>query len=216
MKQSQGTIGPKIARAARAFEKRRTMHGRKWVPVFMNEDTIVIAVHGFLTAAEKALAQSPAGAAQVREFHRRLFTNVSAPLHRKTKKISGMEVRDTTAEIEPTTGGAVHVLSRATTQRIPRRQLAAACGNEPGACGFAQSSRSSTARPRSVSAFAGKNPRFFQGALLFGAEADSSASALQNGRGGPQEGPPEPWRWDPVRPAGTKVAPAEKPTKPDV
>ena len=111
MKLTQGTIGSKIARAARAFEKRRTTHGRKWVPVFMNEDTIVIALHGFLTAAEKALAQSPAGAAQVREFHRRLFTNVSAALHRKIKKITGMEVRDTTAEIDPTTGSVVQVFT---------------------------------------------------------------------------------------------------------
>ena len=82
MDQSQGTIGQKIARAARAFEQRRTKHGRKWVAVFMNEDTITIALHGSLTAAEKGLAQSPAGASQVREFHRQLFTNVSAALRR--------------------------------------------------------------------------------------------------------------------------------------
>ena len=101
----------KIARAARAFEKRRTKHGRKWVAVFMNEDTIVIALHGSLTAAEKALAQSLAGAAQVREFHRQLFANASATLLRKIKSITGMEVRDTTAEIEPTTGSVVQVFT---------------------------------------------------------------------------------------------------------
>ena len=93
MDQSQGTVGQKIARAARAFEQQRTKHGRNWVAVFMNEDTIVIALHGSLTAAEKALAQSPAGAAQVREFHRQLFTNASATLLRKIKSITGMEVR---------------------------------------------------------------------------------------------------------------------------
>jgi uncharacterized protein YbcI len=111
MNHYQGTIGQKIARAARAFEKRRTKHGRKWVAVFMNEDTIVIALHGSLTAAEKALARGSAGAAQLREFHRQLFANVSTTLHRKIKKITGMEVRDTTAEIEPTTGSVVQVFT---------------------------------------------------------------------------------------------------------
>ena len=114
MDQSQGTIGQRIARAARTFEKRRTKHGRKWVAVFMNEDTIVIALHGSLTAAEKALAQSPAGADQVREFHRQLFTNVSATLLGKIKNITGMEVRDTTAEIEPTTGSVVQLFTTGT------------------------------------------------------------------------------------------------------
>ena len=118
MDQSQGTIGQKIAWAARAFEQRRTKHGRKWVAVFMNEDTIVIALHGSLTAAEKALAQSPAGAAQVREFHRQLFANVSATLLRKIKSITGMEVRDTTAEIEPTTGTVVQVFTTGTVVQV--------------------------------------------------------------------------------------------------
>jgi uncharacterized protein YbcI len=95
--------GQKIARAARTFEKRRTKHGRKWGAVFMNEETIVMALHGSLTAAETALAQSPARPAQVREFHRQLFANVSATLLQKIKSITGMEVR----EIEPTTGSVV-------------------------------------------------------------------------------------------------------------
>jgi hypothetical protein len=43
----------------------------------------------------------------VQEFHWQLFTNVSATLLRKIKNLTGMEVRDTTAEIEPTTGSVV-------------------------------------------------------------------------------------------------------------
>ena len=126
MHQSQRTIGQKIARAARAFEKRRTKHGRKWVAVFMNEDTIVIALHGSLTATEKTLAQSPAGAAQVWKFHRQLFATDSATLHRKIKKITGMEVRDTTAEIEPTTGSVVQVF---TTDTVGEEFLLTPCGS---------------------------------------------------------------------------------------
>ena len=108
---SRRTIGQRIARAARAFEKRQTKHGRIWVVVFMNEDTIVIALHGSLTAAEKAQSQSLAGAARVWEFHRQMFTNASAALFRKIKSITGMEVRDTTAEIDPTTGHVVQIFT---------------------------------------------------------------------------------------------------------
>jgi len=111
MHKSQGTISQKIARAARAFEKLRTKHGRKWVAVYLNEDTMVIALHGSLSAAEKVLAQSPAGAARIQEFHQQLFTNDSAALFRKIKSITGMEVCDTTAEIEPRTGSVVHVFT---------------------------------------------------------------------------------------------------------
>src|SRR4029079_14578095 len=92
---------------------------------FMNEDTIMIALHGSLTAAEKALVQNPASAAQVREFHRQLFTNVSATLLRKIKNITGMEVRDTTAEIEPTTGSVVQVF---TTDTVGEKFLLAPGG----------------------------------------------------------------------------------------
>jgi uncharacterized protein YbcI len=109
--QSQQTIGQKIAQAASAFEKRRAKQGRKWVAVFMNEDTIVIALHGSLTAAEKALSQSPAGAARVREYHRQMFTDASGVLHRQIKSISGMEVRDTTGEIEAKTGHVVQIFA---------------------------------------------------------------------------------------------------------
>ncbi len=54
MDQSQETVGEKIGRAARAFEQQRTNHGREWIPVFLNEDTIVIALHGAMTAGEQA------------------------------------------------------------------------------------------------------------------------------------------------------------------
>ena len=111
MDQSQGTICQKIAKAARAFETRRTGHGRVWVTVFLNEDTIVIALHGSLTAAEKALAQSPAGAVQVRAFHRNLFANLTSPLLQTIKNLTGMKVRQTTAEVEPMTGSVVQVFT---------------------------------------------------------------------------------------------------------
>lgn len=108
---SQLTIGEKIAQAAHAFELRRTKHARKWVAVFMNEDTIVIALHGSLTGAEKGLAQSVAGAAEVQEFHRQLFADVTALLLRKIKNITGMDVRHTSAEIDLKTGSVVQLFT---------------------------------------------------------------------------------------------------------
>jgi uncharacterized protein YbcI len=125
MDKSKGSIGQKIVRAARACEKRQTKQGRKWVVVFMNEDTIVIALHGFLTAAEKVLAHSPAGAAKVREFHRQLFANASATLPRRIKSITGMDVRGTAAEIEPMTGSVVRIL---TTGTVAEKFLLAPAG----------------------------------------------------------------------------------------
>jgi uncharacterized protein YbcI len=109
--QPQSTVGQKIAWAIRAFEKRRTKHGRKWVVVFMNEDTIVMALHGSLTDAEKALTQTPAGTSQVRAFHRNLFADVDATLLQKIKSITGMQVRHTTGEMDPTTGSVVQVFA---------------------------------------------------------------------------------------------------------
>ncbi len=109
--QPQQRIGERIARAVHAFELRRMKHARKWVAIFMNEETIVIALHGSMTDAEKDLAQSAAGAAEVHEFHRQLFAGVSALLLRRIKSITGMDVRQTSAEINSTTGSIVHLFT---------------------------------------------------------------------------------------------------------
>jgi uncharacterized protein YbcI len=101
----------KIGLAAQAFEKRRTKHGRDWVAVFMNEETMVIALHGLLTAEEKTLVQSPAGAAKVRKLHEELFASLSGTVHRMITCITGAVVKKTTAEIEPKTGRVVHIFT---------------------------------------------------------------------------------------------------------
>lgn len=111
MDHSKRPFGQQIARAAHVFEKRRTQHGRKWVVVFLNEETIVIAMHGSLTAGERNLVRTPAGVALVREFHQQLFSKDSVTLFQKIKMITAMEVRDTTAEIEPTTGSVVQLFT---------------------------------------------------------------------------------------------------------
>src|SRR5260370_42134010 len=73
MNKSSMTMAQKVAQAASAFEERRSGHAPRSVTVVLSEETLVITLHGVLSPAERALAKSPEGAAQVQEFHRQLF-----------------------------------------------------------------------------------------------------------------------------------------------
>ncbi|MBI3410929.1 MAG: DUF2294 family protein [Planctomycetes bacterium] len=107
MSQSKSTVAQQIALAAIAFEQRRTGNlVPKSVTVVLSEGTLVITLHEALSPAERVLAKSPLGAAQVQEFHRQLFANSSDSLRQEITRITGMEVREATAQIEPA-GGAV-------------------------------------------------------------------------------------------------------------
>ena len=110
MTKSNSTMAQRIAEAAIAFEQRRTgNHVPKWVTVVLSEGTLVITLHEALSPAEKALAKSPAGAAQMQEFHRQLFNNSADALRQEIKRITGVEVREGAAEVEPTTGTGVQM-----------------------------------------------------------------------------------------------------------
>jgi uncharacterized protein YbcI len=71
----------------------------------------VITLHGALSPAEKALSKTAEGAAQVQEFHRQLFTTSSASLRAEIKRITGVEVRESSAEVETATGTVVQVFT---------------------------------------------------------------------------------------------------------
>lgn len=75
MTQSNPTMAEQVAQAASAFQQQRTGHVPKSVTVVLNEDTLVVTLHGALSPAEQAMAKSPAGAARVQEFHRQLFNS---------------------------------------------------------------------------------------------------------------------------------------------
>ena len=109
MDKSSRTMAEQIAQAASDFQQQCTGHMPRSVPVVLSEDTLVVTLHDALTPAEMALAQSPAGAAQVREFHRQLFANSAAELRREIERITGVEVREATGEVETTTGTMVQV-----------------------------------------------------------------------------------------------------------
>ncbi len=112
MNKSKTSMAQQIAQAAIAFEQRRTgNHGPKSVTVVLSEGTLVITLHEALSPAEKALAKTPAGAAQVQEFHRQLFASSSDALRQEIKRITGMEVREATAQVEPLTGAVVQAFT---------------------------------------------------------------------------------------------------------
>jgi uncharacterized protein YbcI len=119
MNKSKSTMAQQIAQAAIAFEQRRTgNHVPKSVTVVLSEGTLVITLHEALSPAERALAKSPAGAAQVQEFHRQLFASASEELRQEIKRITGMEVREATAEIETSTGAVVQAFTTGTVVQV--------------------------------------------------------------------------------------------------
>ena len=77
---TNASLAKQIAQAAIAFEKKRTGHTPTSVTVVMSDNTLMITLHGALTPAERALAKSPAGAAQVQDFHRQLFSSAADSL----------------------------------------------------------------------------------------------------------------------------------------
>jgi len=111
MDKPTSSMAQQIAQAASASEQRRTGLVPNAVSVVLSADTLVITLHGALSPAERAMAKTPTGAAQLQEFHRQLFTNSSESLRHEIKSITGVEVRESTAEVETATGSVVQVFT---------------------------------------------------------------------------------------------------------
>jgi uncharacterized protein YbcI len=118
MEKLDPTVAKQIAQAAIAFQQQRTGHEPQSAAVVLSGDTVLITLHGALSPAEKALSQSPAGAAQVQEFHRQLFASSVNELRQEIKRITGVEVREATTEIETTTGTVVQVFTTGTMVQV--------------------------------------------------------------------------------------------------
>lgn len=112
------TMSEQVARAASDFQKQRTGHTPDAVTVVLSEETLVITLHGALSPAEKDLARSELGAAQVLEFHRQLFTNSAETLREEIKRITGVEVCEASSEVETTTGTVVQVFTTGTMVQV--------------------------------------------------------------------------------------------------
>jgi uncharacterized protein YbcI len=104
-------ITEQLAEMASLLQQQRTGVAPKAVTAVLSEDTLVVTLHDALTPAEKDLARTPEGAAQVQEFHRQLFSSESDSMRQEIKRITGRDVREATAEIETATGAVVHVFT---------------------------------------------------------------------------------------------------------
>jgi len=118
MLKSDRTVAQSIAVAACAFEERLTGRVPRSVTVVLSEETLVITLHGALSAVEEVLAKNPAGAAEVQEYHRQLFDNSLDSLRHEIKRITGVEVREATAEVESTTGTVVKAFRTGTVVEV--------------------------------------------------------------------------------------------------
>jgi uncharacterized protein YbcI len=107
-------MAQQLAQAASASEQQRTGHVPKSVTVVLREDTLLITLHGALSPAEKAVAKSPSGAAELREYHRQLFASSAGALRQEIKRITGVEVREANAEIEMNTGAVMQLFASGT------------------------------------------------------------------------------------------------------
>ena len=118
LSQSTSTVAQQIAQAALAFHEQGTGHAPKSVTVVLGADTLVVTLHGALSPAEQVLAKTAAGAAQVQKFHRQLFANSCEPLRQEIKRITGVDVREATAEVEPMTGTVMQVFTTGTMVQV--------------------------------------------------------------------------------------------------
>jgi uncharacterized protein YbcI len=118
MLQSTPTMAEQIAQAATAFQQQRTGHVPKSVSVVIDGDTLVVTLRGALSPAEQALAQSEEGAAKVQEFHKQLFLTASETLRKEIKRITGVEVREATTEVDPKTGVVVQAFKTGTMVQV--------------------------------------------------------------------------------------------------
>lgn len=111
MSEPGSTIAQQIAKAAIEFEHQRTGHAPRSAVVVMGGDTLAITLHGVLSPAEEALLKTPTGAARLQELHRELFAAGYARLRSEITRITGVDVRDATSEIDTGAGAVVKVFA---------------------------------------------------------------------------------------------------------
>ena len=111
-------MAKQIAQATSSLEQQRTGHLPGTVTVVLSDDILVVTLHEGMTLAEKALAKTVAGAAQVQHFHKELFSNSSDPLRLEINRISGRVVREAATEIEPKSGSVVHAFTTGTMVHV--------------------------------------------------------------------------------------------------
>lgn len=114
------TMAQQVAEAVREFQQQQTGQAPRSVTVVLSDNTLFVTLSDALSPAEIALAQTPKGAAQVQEFHQRLFEASAAALKKEIRRITGVEVRESAVEVETTTGTVVHAFASGTMIQVFR------------------------------------------------------------------------------------------------
>ncbi len=112
------SMAQQVAQAISTFQERRTGYPPKAVTTVLSDDTLVVTLHEALSPAEKALAATPEGAAQVQEFHRQLFKDSVDLLLAEIKRITGVAVGEAAAEVETMTGAVMHAFTTGTMVQV--------------------------------------------------------------------------------------------------
>lgn len=112
------TMAQRVARAISVFQEQRTGYPPKAVTVVLSDDTLVVTLHDALSPAEKELARTPEGAAQIQEFHRELFRSSVHLLREELRRITGVAVAEAAAEVETMTGALVHAFTSGTMVQV--------------------------------------------------------------------------------------------------
>jgi len=116
------TASPKVpeelAAIALALQTDRTGHAPKAVTVVASDETVVVTLHEALTPAERVLARTSAGAAQVEDYHRALFAVSCDELRREIQRLTGRRIKESAVVLEPATGAIVHAFTSGTIVQI--------------------------------------------------------------------------------------------------
>ena len=118
MAEPLSSMAQRVAVAAREFQLQRTGWAPGSVTVVLSEDTLVVTLHEALSPAEKAMAQTSAGAAQVQDFHRQLFSSSANALREEIKRITGVAVREAAVEVETVTGAVIQAFTSGTMVQV--------------------------------------------------------------------------------------------------
>ena len=107
-----------LAQIASSMQAKRTGHAPKAVTVVASDEMVVLTLHEALTPAEKILAQTEAGAAQVEQYHRALFAVSCDELRMEIQRLTGRRVREAVVAVAAATGAIVHALTSGTVVQI--------------------------------------------------------------------------------------------------
>jgi uncharacterized protein YbcI len=111
-------MAEELAQVASDLQEQRTGHAPKSVTVVLSEDTLVVTLHDALTPVERIVARNAVGAAHLQDYHRELFRNSAGSLRKEITRITGREVRESAAEVDPATGSIVHAFTTGTMVQV--------------------------------------------------------------------------------------------------